>query len=172
RHFEGQIAFHQRLRPMKEEIKGLDAIAAANGIDVTEALGGDQRGARAAPFQHRVNGDCGAMQHFAQAIHLAMGELERVGDALGRIGWYGRGFRRDDTAVDAADEIREGSSDVDADDVHDDSFQSEKRRSIVRTSSFNTFAISASVPISANRGDGSNVSANSLVKWPIPPVET
>ena len=115
---EGQFARDERLRPMKEQIEGLDAVAAPDRIGVAEAARGDQRGASALLLQHRVDGDGRAVQDLVERGHLAAREAQALGDAAGRIGRHGRGLRGDDAAVDAAHQVGESSPDIDADDVH------------------------------------------------------
>ncbi len=73
--------------PMKEQIEGLDAVAAPDRIGVAEAARRDQRGARALPLQHRVDGDGRAVQHLVetraiwQSARLRLSATPRVGSA-------------------------------------------------------------------------------------------
>ena len=114
---EGEIARDQRFRPVEEKVESLNSVAAADRICIPEAARGDERGARAFLLQHGVDRDGRAVQHLRQRRQFATGEREAVGRAAGRIGRHGRGLRRDDAAVDAADQVREGAADIDADDV-------------------------------------------------------
>ena len=163
-HLEGVATLDQRLGAMEPEVEGLDAIAAPDGVDIAEALGGDERGERALALQHRVDGDGGAMQHFAQAGQMAGRERQGGGDAEGRIGWCRRGLGCDDASIHAADEIREGPADIYAYDVHSfTEFLSVGGRRLPgvslfwarRTSSLKSTAMIARHPVSAKRGAGS-----------------
>ena len=163
RHFERQAALDQRTGAVEEQVERFDPVAPSDHVDITKTFGRNQRGARPFPLEHRVDCDGRAVEHFGEPRHVAAHEIERVRHTLRWICGNGRRLGRDDVAVDDADEIGERAADVHADRVHE-FFQRVKRRSITRTSSFNPIAISASTPMSANRGDGSNVSANSFVK--------
>ena len=116
--FQGQVAVDQRLRPVEEEIEGFDAVGAADGVDVAETGGGQQRGAGALALQHGVDGDGRAMQDFVDDGGLAVGELDAGGDAAGRVRRNRRCFRGHDLAVDIADQVGERASDIHADNVH------------------------------------------------------
>ena len=162
---EGQVARHQRLRAMEEEIEGFNAIAAPDGIDIAEAFGGDERGACALAFQHGVDGDCRAMQNLRKAWQVAGGKAQAFGDAQRRVCRGSGGFRRDDAPVDAAHQIGKCSADIDSNDVHCsalfDSLRGEarrlpgvRRRSARRTSSLKVMAMAASEPIRAKSGAG------------------
>ncbi len=126
---ECELAWDQRFRPMEKEIEGLDAVAATDRIGIAEAAGSDERCACALPLQHRVNGDGGAVQHLVECRHAAMRERKAVGHSAGRIGGYGRGLRRDNAAVNAADQVGKGAANVDADNVHPVSFSLSSARS-------------------------------------------
>ena len=162
-HFEGELAIHEGLGPMEPEIERIDAIAAADGVDVAEAARGDQRRLRALALQHRIDGDGGPMQHVAEFRQVAMGQRQRVGDAACGIGRRGGGFGSDDLSVDAAHEISERAADVYAYDIHSftDALRACVRRlpgvrlcSAMRTSSLKAMAMAARQPISAKSGAG------------------
>ena len=103
---------------MKEKVERLDAIAAPDRIDIPEPLGGDERRARALALEHRIDRDGRTVKHFGQACAIDFRQIDCIGDPLRRIGRNGGGLGRDDPAVDAADEIGEGSPDIDAHKVH------------------------------------------------------
>ena len=163
-HLEGVATLDQRLGAMEPEVEGLDAIAAPDGVDIAKALGGHERGESALALQHRVDGDRGAMQHFAQGRQMAGRERQGGGDAEGGISWRRRGLGCDDASIHAADEIREGPADIYAYDVHSfTEFLSVGGRRLPgvslfwarRTSSLKSTAMIARHPVSAKRGAGS-----------------
>ena len=88
--FECQFARNQRARPMKEQIERIGAIATADGVNVAHAGRGNERGLGALVLQHRIDGDGRAMDQFVHGGKIAVGKLQRVGNALGRIGRDGR----------------------------------------------------------------------------------
>jgi hypothetical protein len=133
-HLERHFAPGQRLRSMEEQIERFDAVAAADRIDVPEAPGRQQSRLRALAFEHRVDGDRRTVQHFGEPARVAVGEAQAFGDAGGRICGHCRGLRGHHLAVDDPDQVREGSADVDADNIHRDwSVSSPARRCASRS---------------------------------------
>src|SRR5215813_13656149 len=55
--FEAQRALDERLMLLEEQVVGIGTIDAANLVDVAEAFGDDERGARAGAFEDGVDGD-------------------------------------------------------------------------------------------------------------------
>ena len=76
RDFIGVSTLDEGLRSMEPEIERFHPIAAANRVDVAEALRRDQRCARALALEHRVDGDGRAVQNLAECRHIAGGEFE------------------------------------------------------------------------------------------------
>ena len=60
---EGQLARHQRLGKLDLRIEHLVAMLVADGEDVAEAFGDEQRGERALALDHRVGDDRGRVDH-------------------------------------------------------------------------------------------------------------
>ena len=102
------------------------------------------------------------MQHLFERRQVGLCQAQAFGHAIGGIGRGRRRLRRDDLAIDAPHEIREGASDINSDNIHEAfAFMAlgvrdpgVSRRSAMRTSSLKVTAMTASEPIRANRGAG------------------
>ncbi len=125
-HLEGEIARHQRPRPVEVEIERVGPVAAPERVDVAKAFRGDERRGGPAALQHGVDGDGRAVQQFADRRHVASGVAQRRRGPDGRVGRNRQRLGGDDDAVGKADEIGEGAADVDADHAHD-------MRALIRT---------------------------------------
>ena len=113
-------ARHQRAVLVEQEVVGLRPVAAADDVDVAGAARDDQAGLGALALDQRVDGDGRAVDQLvdgggldaalAQAVDDALHELRRRGEALG----LHERLRR----LVEADEVGEGSADIDGDDKH------------------------------------------------------
>ena len=88
--------------------------------DVTKTFAGDEADLRALPLEHRVGGDCGAMQEprdFGGGDPEIAGEVGyRVQHRLAGVATRGRDFQRSHRLADATThDVGEGATDVDTD---------------------------------------------------------
>src|SRR5258708_25710163 len=64
-YLEGEIARHQRARPVEVKIECVRSVAPPQRIDVAKTLRGDERSQSAATLQHAVDRAGRGVQHFA-----------------------------------------------------------------------------------------------------------
>ena len=114
-HLERQMPGNQRLRPGEFQIEAFRPVGAANGVNIAKAFGGEERGAGALPFQHRIDGDGGAVQKHFNGAQIGARVFQTIGDPLGRIVDHGGSFAGDDLPIPQPHQIRKCATDIDAD---------------------------------------------------------
>ena len=116
----GEMARHQRLVAMEEQIVGFGAIAAADDVDVARAAGDDQSGFGALALDQRIDRDGRAVDQLVDGAGLDAALADAVENALGELVRRRQAFGLDEPArlVVEADKVGEGSADVDGDDDH------------------------------------------------------
>ena len=116
----GEGAGHQRLGPLEEEIVGLRPIAAPDGVDVARAARHDQPGLRALALDQGVDGGGGAVDQLRDIADLKPALVQAVNDALHQIAGRRQalGLQEPLFLRVKADQIREGSANVDCHDDH------------------------------------------------------
>src|SRR5262249_19053069 len=75
-------ALDERLMLLEEQVVGIGTIDAANLVDVAEAFGDDERGARAGALQDGIDGDGRAVQEQAGRAVVGASLVDRRGDSL------------------------------------------------------------------------------------------
>ena len=115
-HREAQIPRHERLRAPLGEVVERRAVLAGELDQVAEALGRDQRGARAAALEQRVGGDRHPVR---ERGHVAgLDRLQRAHHTLGLIVGRARHLARRDAGSVEGHEVRERAAHIDADSDH------------------------------------------------------
>ena len=116
----GEMARHQRLMPVKEQIVGFGPVAAADDVDVARAGGDDQPCPGALALDQRVDGNGRAVDQFLDGSGLQSAFADAIEHTLAEFGRCGQALCFDEFArlVVEADEVGEGPADVDRDDDH------------------------------------------------------
>ena len=85
RDFEGQAAGNQRPMPMKEQIVGFRAVAAADGINIARALGDEEGRLGALALDQRVDRLGGPVDDVAGPADFETTLVDTVEDTLGQV---------------------------------------------------------------------------------------
>ena len=115
-----ELARHQRAVAVEQEVVGLGAVAAADDVDVAGAAGDDQAGLGALALDQRVDGDGRAVDQLVDRGRFDAALVQAVDDALHELGGRGQALGLHECAGLGieAEQVGEGSSDVDGDDKH------------------------------------------------------
>ena len=111
---ESQLPRHQRRRAAPQVVE-VRPVLAADLDHVPEALGGDQRDARAAPLEQRVGGDCRAVRERGESPPARRSIASKT-PADCRPAWTAPS--RSDRLADERDEVGEGPAHIDSDPDH------------------------------------------------------
>ena len=121
RHFEAQLARHQRGRGFEKKVVEIVARLLADLDGIAEALGGQQADLAAGALDDGVGHERRAMHHGMQRGRRQARFLEQAGDAgddrLGRVVGRGQALAGGDQVARGIvqDEVGEGAADVDTD---------------------------------------------------------
>ncbi len=107
---------------MEQEVIGLGAVAAADGIDVAGAARHDQAGQGAFALDQGVDGDGRAVNELVDGGGLQAAFVEAIDDALDQVGRRSQalGLHKGAFGLIESDEIRERSANIDRNDEHAD----------------------------------------------------
>ena len=111
-HREAQLAWHERRRAVRGQGVQRRAVLAADLQYVPEALGGDERCARAAPLEQGVGGHGHAVGEGRDVAAAHAGGLDRPHRALGLVLRRRGDLPGYQLALDDRDEVGEGPADV------------------------------------------------------------